>query len=52
VLFVGTQVAKVRLEPVIRQMVPFLVVLIGLLFVIVFVPELSLWLPRLAGLIN
>jgi TRAP-type C4-dicarboxylate transport system permease large subunit len=32
--------------------VPFLVVLIGLLFVIVFVPELSLWLPRLAGLIN
>jgi tripartite ATP-independent transporter DctM subunit len=52
VLFVGTQVARVRLEPVIRQMVPFLLVLIGLLFVIVFVPELSLWLPRLAGLIN
>lgn len=52
VLFVGTQVAKVRLEPVIRRMVPFLLVLIGLLFVVVFVPELSLWLPRLAGLIN
>ncbi|MRG58985.1 TRAP transporter large permease subunit [Agromyces sp. CFH 90414] len=52
VLFVGTQVAKVRLEPVIRRMVPFLVVLVILLFVIVFVPDLSLWLPRLAGLIN
>jgi tripartite ATP-independent transporter DctM subunit len=52
VLFVGAQVAKVRLEPVIRRMVPFLLTLIGLLFVIVFVPELSLWLPRWAGLIS
>ncbi|MGZ0712827.1 TRAP transporter large permease (plasmid) [Coraliomargarita sp. W4R53] len=52
VLFVGTQVAKVRLESVIVKMVPFLIVLIGMLFVIVFVPEISLWLPRMVGLIN
>ena len=52
VLFVGTQVAKVRLEPVIAKMTPFLVVLIAMLFVVVFVPELSLWLPRTIGLID
>jgi tripartite ATP-independent transporter DctM subunit len=51
VLFVGAQVAKVKLEPVIVKLVPFLVVLIALLFVIVFVPELSLWLPGLMGLL-
>ncbi|MGP4033362.1 TRAP transporter large permease [Pseudarthrobacter sp. 1C304] len=51
VLFVGTQVAKVKLEPVIVKLVPFLVVLIALLFVIVFVPQLSLWLPGLMGLL-
>ena len=52
VLFVGTQVAKVRLEPVIAKMTPFLIVLIAMLFLVVFVPELSLWLPRTIGLIN
>jgi tripartite ATP-independent transporter DctM subunit len=52
VLFVGTQVAKVRLEPVIAKMVPFLLLLIAMLFVVVFVPDLSMWLPRLLGLAN
>ena len=51
VLFVGTQVAKARLEPVIVRMVPFLIVLVAMLFVIVFVPQLSLWLPGLMGLL-
>ncbi|WP_309072279.1 TRAP transporter large permease [Arthrobacter sp.] len=51
VLFVGTQVAKVKLEPVIAKLMPFLLVLIALLFVIVFVPQLSLWLPGLMGLL-
>ena len=51
VLFVGTQVAGTRLEPVIAKLAPFLVVLIGLLFLVVFVPELSLWLPRVFGLL-
>ena len=51
VLFVGSQVAGARLEPVIRQLVPFLLVLIAMLFVVVFVPDLSLALPRLFGLL-
>lgn len=51
VLFVGAQVAKLKLEPVIVKLVPFLLVLTALLFVIVFVPQLSLWLPGLMGLL-
>jgi tripartite ATP-independent transporter DctM subunit len=51
VLFVGTQVAKAKLEPVIAKMVPFLIALIAMLFVVVFVPDLSLWLPRTLGLV-
>jgi tripartite ATP-independent transporter DctM subunit len=49
VLFVGAQVSGARLEPVIRHLMPFFGVLIVLLFVVVFVPEISLWLPRLLG---
>ncbi|WP_306913829.1 TRAP transporter large permease [Arthrobacter sp. V4I6] len=49
VLFVGAQVANVAIEPVIVKLLPFMVVLIGMLFIITFVPELSLWLPRILG---
>jgi tripartite ATP-independent transporter DctM subunit len=49
VLFVGAQVANVPIEPVILKLLPFMGVLIALLFVITFVPEISLWLPRLLG---
>lgn len=51
VLFVGAQVAGVKLEPVIVKLMPFLLVLIAVLFVIVFVPQVSLWLPGLFGLL-
>lgn len=51
VLFVGAQVAGARLEAVIARLMPFFLVLIAVLFLVVFVPELSLWLPRLTGLI-
>jgi tripartite ATP-independent transporter DctM subunit len=51
VLFVGAQVARAKLEAVIAKLVPFLIVLIVLLFIVVFVPELSLGLPRLLGLL-
>ncbi|WP_159792350.1 TRAP transporter large permease [Puerhibacterium puerhi] len=50
VLFVGAQVAGARLEPVIKWLMPFFLVLIAMLFLIVFVPDLTMWLPRLTGL--
>lgn len=51
VLFVGARVAGLRIEPVISKLIPFLVALIIGLFVVVFVPQLSLWLPSQLGLI-
>lgn len=51
VLFVGSQVAGVKIEAVIGRLMPFFLVLVAVLFLVVFVPELSLWLPRLFGLL-
>lgn len=45
VLFVGARVAGLRIEPVIQKLLPFLIALIIGLFLVVFVPELSMWLP-------
>ncbi|TFD53563.1 TRAP transporter large permease [Cryobacterium frigoriphilum] len=50
VLFVGARIANLRIESVIRGLLPFFAVLVALLMFVTFVPELSLWLPRLAGL--
>lgn len=52
VLFVGARVAGKKVEDVIKPLLPFFIALIITLLVIQFVPELSLWLPRQAGLIR
>ncbi|NMR21134.1 TRAP transporter large permease [Cellulomonas fimi] len=51
VLFVGARVAGLRIEPVAAKLVPFLLALIVGLFVVVFLPQLSLWLPTQLGLV-
>ncbi|NLW14065.1 MAG: TRAP transporter large permease [Trueperella sp.] len=51
VLFVGAKVAGLRIEPVVTKLWQFLVGIILALFVVVFVPAVSLWLPEVAGLI-
>lgn len=51
VLFVGARVAGLKLEPVIGKLLWFLMAIIGGLFVVVFIPEISLWLPRTLGLL-
>lgn len=50
VLFVGARIAGLKVEDVFRPLMPFFVSLIVMLLVVQFVPELSLWLPRAAGL--
>ncbi|WP_018298026.1 TRAP transporter large permease [Corynebacterium lubricantis] len=52
VLFVGAQVAGLRIEPVIARLWPFLLALIAALFVVVFVPQISIWLPTTLGLMT
>lgn len=49
VLFVGAQAAQARLESVIRLLMPFFLTLVAVLLLVTFVPELSLWLPRVLG---
>ncbi len=49
-LFVGVKVAEARFEQVAKALLPFFLVLIVLLLVVVFVPQLSLALPGLVGL--
>lgn len=52
VLFVGARVAGLKVEAVMRPLMPFFLMLIIMLLVIQFVPALSLWLPQMAGLIE
>lgn len=50
VLFVGAKIAKLRVEPVIKSLIPFFIALVVVLFVVAFIPQLSMWLPELLGL--
>ncbi|MFD3000667.1 TRAP transporter large permease [Pontibacter toksunensis] len=50
VLFVGCGVADISISKVIKPLVPLFLAMIAALLLITYVPELSLWLPRVFGL--
>ena len=50
VLFVGVGIAKTSIEKVIRPLVPLFVAMIIALFLVTYIPELSMWLPSLFDL--
>lgn len=52
VLFVGTKIANLRIEDVIRPLLPFFVATIAVLMIVTYVPQLSLLLPELFGLLG
>lgn len=49
-LFVGVSVGKVKLEQVIKPLLPFYGAIMIVLLAITYIPEISLFLPRLLGL--
>ncbi len=49
-LFVGCSLSNIKIEEVFSKLIPMFIVLIITLFLIVFVPEISLFLPRAFGL--
>ena len=49
-LFVGASVGGVRVESVFKYLIPYFVALIILMLIITFIPQLSLFLPKLLGL--
>lgn len=52
VLFVGAKVANLKIEDVIKPLLPFFVVSVAVLLLITYVPQLSVWLPGILGLHN
>jgi TRAP-type C4-dicarboxylate transport system permease large subunit len=48
-LFMMVKIAEVPLAALVREVLPFLVVMIAALALITFVPDLVLFLPRLLG---
>ncbi|MFG6687276.1 TRAP transporter large permease [Mariniflexile sp. HNIBRBA6329] len=52
VLFVGVGVANTTIGKVIKPLMPLFLAMILVLFLVTYVPELSLWLPRVFGLIE
>jgi tripartite ATP-independent transporter DctM subunit len=48
-LFIGSKVGNVSIDSVIKPLLPFYFVIIIALLATTFVPELSLWIPRLTG---
>jgi len=52
VLFVASSVSGERVESVARAILPFLAVEIAVIFLITFVPAISMTIPRLAGFVN
>jgi tripartite ATP-independent transporter DctM subunit len=48
-LFMMTKIADVPLRDMVREVMPFLYVMLGALMLITYVPGLVLWLPRLLG---
>lgn len=49
VLFIGCSIANVPITRVIRPLLPLFAAMIVSLMIVTYVPELSLWLPRLFG---
>jgi tripartite ATP-independent transporter DctM subunit len=48
-LFVGCSVSKIGIGKVIRPLIPLYIAMIAILLLVTFIPELSLWIPRVFG---
>ena len=49
VLFIGCSVSKVRIETVIKPLLPMFLAMIAVLLMVTYIPKLSLWLPGVFG---
>jgi C4-dicarboxylate transporter DctM subunit len=51
-LFVGMSISGLPMEKLMRPLLPFLGAIIAVLFVVAFIPEITLWLPRAFGFVK
>ncbi len=49
VLFIGCSVAKVRIETVVKPLLPMFLAMIVILMLVTYIPQISLWLPQVFG---
>ncbi|MCB1742949.1 MAG: TRAP transporter large permease subunit, partial [Gammaproteobacteria bacterium] len=49
ILFVASSLTNLRIEVIAREMLPFLAIEIAVIFLITYIPALSMTLPRLLG---
>jgi len=50
-LFVGCRIANLPITAVVRPMLPFLPIMIGILLLVTYVPSIIMWLPTLFGFV-
>ncbi|MGQ9638272.1 MAG: TRAP transporter large permease [Thermodesulfobacteriota bacterium] len=46
-LFIACSIAKISLEQIVNAILPFILAAIAVLFIVTYIPELSLWIPRM-----
>jgi TRAP-type C4-dicarboxylate transport system permease large subunit len=52
VLFVLSRIAKLSIEQTTMAIIPWLIPLLASLVAVTFIPELTLWLPRMVGFLK
>ena len=52
VLFIGCSVANVKIEKVIKPLLPLFAAMVIILLLVTYIPEISLWLPRFFDLVK
>jgi TRAP-type C4-dicarboxylate transport system permease large subunit len=52
VLFATQAVGKVKMESLVKELMPFLMIKIVIILVITYIPFCTLWLPRLFGFVT
>lgn len=52
ILFTGCKIASLKIEDVFKPLLPYFAALVVVLMAVTYLPALSLWLPRAAGLMN
>ncbi|NWG02027.1 MAG: TRAP transporter large permease [Syntrophaceae bacterium] len=46
-LFIACSIAKITLEQIVKAILPFLIAVIAVLFIVTYIPQLSLWIPQM-----
>jgi len=52
VLFIGCSVANVKIEKVIKPLLPMFLAMVIVLLLVTYIPDLSLWLPKVFGILK